>query len=261
MLAQHVPQLSVDTPFQPVVRGRKGSERCDEVGVGEGEQVSLPYEVVQPISGGHQPGMGPVPASAVLVVGPLRQEFLRLGPPGAVGRYPLGCGICVLDVEEPVGNREQCLALGKVRPGRRLLFNLVEGVEDAALHAGTGPDGPARLLEAASSVGHHHLRLGYGGHERRPRPRVLRTGQVPPKDMFLAAGDQDMDTPGDADPVDEHDSVHLACGQRQRPYIPELRALAAEGPRTPAHVCLRSRGKEPSEEGCQQLCGVIYLVR
>ena len=149
----------------------------------------------------------------------------------------------------------------QLRLGRGLLLDLVEGVEDAPLHASARPVLLPGLLEAAAAVGHHDVGRGYLGHEGSPRPRVLGPGHVPADDELLRGCDQDHDVAREVDAVDEHDAVHFACYWRYGPNLPEPGALAPEGAAAAGHVGLPPAREQPSEEGRQQLGRIVDSPR
>lgn len=126
--------------------------------------------------------------------------------------------------------------------------DLAERVEDAPLHPRPRPAAPHGAREAGAAVGDDDVRRRDRVHQRRPRPRGLRSGHVPRDDALVASADEHDEVAHKPDPVDVEHAVPLAVRYGHRPELPEPGRPAPEGPALAGHLQLRALGHEPPEE-------------
>lgn len=134
------------------------------------------------------------------------------------------------------------------RPRRCMPFDLAERIEHASLHPRLGPFLRDRGGKPAAAVGDHHVGRGHPREQRAPRRGRLRAGEVPRKDVLVAAGHEDHAVAGDPYPVHVDHAAALARGVGHGPYRPEPGRPAPEGAPLAGHVELRVLGQEPPDE-------------
>lgn len=93
-------------------------------------------------------------------------------------------------------------------------------MEQAALHAGTGPCVPEGLADAAAPVAYDDHRFGDAGHQAHPCGAGLAPGDVPADDVAADVGDEHDRLASQMDPVEVHHVMDLPVHRARRPQAP-----------------------------------------
>ena len=227
--------------------------------VEEGEQLAGAAQLLQAAPRLAQPLMLPAPSRAVGLA--LLQKGVPPAAPRRERREPLGGCVRVGDLEQILGDAVQLDARLQVRPGRRAPLDLLEGVEDASLHARRGPMLAPGPLEARAPVADNDVGRGDPGHERAPRRRALASREVPADDALARGRDQHHARAAEPYAVDVDDVQALVADRSDRPDFPVPLGPASERSAAAGHRRLGRRRQQPIQERLQSLRRRIQFAR